>query len=679
MPWRASGVLLSIVFVALSCAHQESVPQPRPSTIRYEVWFGDRLAGSQVTEVKETGELQISYQFNDRGRGPELTTRIRLASDGTPVLIDTAGHNYLKVKVDDHFAIEGRRATWSNALDSGERTLSGSAFYISANGVPEEGGLLASALLASPDKKLAILPQGQARIEKLDELELRAGGQTRKVFQYSIEGLELDPHLLWLDEDRRYFAQVSAWWSAIREGWKESIPQLLAAGDRARSKRSEKMARSLGRPLAQSWAIRGGDVFDAEHERLLHDYSVVGSGNRITAIGPTASLGFPSGAEVIDAVGKTVLPGLWDMHAHIFESQAPLYIACGVTTVRDLANDIDALADLRRRIDAREAIGPSIIPAGFLDGSGPYAGPTKVLVDTEAEARAAIDRYKQLNYPQIKIYSSIKPELVPFIVKYSHGLGLRVSGHVPAGMNAEDAVRAGFDELQHVNFLFLNFLLDRSADTRTGLRFTALAEHAAALDLGSRRVQSFIALLKERSIVVDPTLSTFEGLLAARTGEVSPTYARIASRLPLITQRGMKGGGLAPAAAEANSSAFAALLKMVQLLYRAGIPIVAGTDAAFPGFVVHRELELYVQAGLPPPAVLRIATLGAAKVMKRDRESGSIAPGKQADIIIVDGNPAERISDIRKIKTVVKQGVIYDVRELEDRIGLASGSTAQSF
>src|SRR5215831_4279746 len=496
---------------------------------------------------------------------------------------------------------------------------------------------------------------------------------------YSIEGLGLEAHLLWLDEDRRYFAQVSAWLSVIREGWRESIPQLLAAGDRARSKRSEKMASSLGRPLSQSWAIRGGNVFDAEHEKLLRDYSVVGSGNRITAVGPTASLAVPSGAEVIDAVGKTVLPGLWDMHAHIFESQAPLYIACGVTTVRDLANDIDALSDLRRRIDAREAIGPSVIPAGFLDGSGPYAGPIKVLVDTEEEARAAIDRYKQLNYPQIKIYSSIKPDLVPFIIEYSHRLGLRVSGHVPAGMNAEDAIRAGFDELQHVNFLFLNFLVDRSADTRTPLRFNAIAEHATELDLGSARVQAFITLLKERRIVVDPTVSVFETMLAARAGQISPTYASVASKLPPTIQREFRRGGLGAGTVEQNSRAFAALLKMVGVLYRAGIPIVAGTDAPLPGFVVHRELELYVQAGLPPPAVLRIATIGAAKVMKRDHESGSIAPGKQADIIIVDGNPAERITDIRKIKTVVKQGVVYDARELEERIGLASGSNAQSF
>jgi hypothetical protein len=673
MSWPARKVFLSFVLIAFSCAHQESVRPPPPSTIRYEVLIADRVAGSQVTEVKETGELQVSHEFNDRGRGPRLSTRIRLARDGTPVLIETSGHNYLKVKVDDRFAIEAGRATWHNALDSGEKTLSGSAFYLSTNPAPEESGLLANALLASPEKKLPILPQGEARIEKLDELELRAGGATRKVVQYSIEGLGLEPQTLWLDEERRYFAQVSAWLSVIREGWRESIPRLLAAEDRAKARRSEKLARSLGRPLGPSWAIRGGNVFDAEHEKLLGDYTVVGSGNRIVAVGPTASVAVPPNAQVIEAAGKAVLPGLWDMHAHIFESQAAMYIACGVTTVRDLANDIDALGDLKRRIDAREAIGPSIIPAGFVEGSGPFAGPTKVLVDTEAEARAAIDRYKQLGYPQIKIYSSIKPDLVPFIVEYSHRLGLRVSGHVPAGMNAEDAVRAGFDELQHINFVFLNFLVDRSADTRTPLRFTAIAEHAADLDLGSSRVQAFIALLKERNVVIDPTVSTFEGLLAARTGQISPTYASVAPKLPPMTQRSLKGGGLAPGTGERNANAFAALLKMVGILYRAGIPIVAGTDTPLPGLVVHRELELYVQAGLPPPAVLRIATLGGATVMKRDRQSGSIAPGKQADVIIVDGNPAERISDIRRVETVLTNGVLYDAKELERKIGLMSG------
>jgi hypothetical protein len=432
------------------------------------------------------------------------------------------------------------------------------------------------------------------------------------------------------------------------------------------------MASLLNRPLGQSWAIRGGDVFDAESGAMLRGYSVVGSGNRIVAVGPAAQIQIPSGAEVIDATGKSVLPGLWDMHAHFFESQGPLYTAAGVTTVRDMANDIDALSEVRRRIEAGKAIGPRIIAAGILDGPGPYAGPTRVLVDNEQEARVAIDRYAQLKYEQIKIYSSIKPDLVPFIVNYSHQLGFRVSGHIPAGMNAEEAVRIGFDELQHVNFLFLNFLVDKTADTRTPLRFTALVEHAGDLDLDSPRVRSFIALLKERQIVVDPTLCAFEGMITARKGEISPTYASVASRLPPITRRLFMSGGLAvsPEIEERKPKAFQALLNMVGLLYREGIPIVAGTDAALPGFVLHRELELYVQAGLPAARVLRIATLAAARVMKHEREVGSIAAGKQADLIIVDGNPAERISDIRKIKKVIKNGVIYDAADLQRAIGL---------
>ncbi|HME91775.1 MAG TPA: hypothetical protein VKE49_10150, partial [Myxococcaceae bacterium] len=556
------------------------------------------MAGSQVTEINEDRERRISYEFNDRGRGPKLTVRVRVGSDGTPVLVESSGYNYWKTKVDDRFSLDGQRAIWRNGVDSGEKTISAPAFYVATSSTPEQWALLARALLAAPDRKLALLPLGEARIEKGDELEVRAGGQARKVARYEIYGLGLEPFSIWLDEKGQFFADVSAWSALVLEGWKEVRSLLLESQERSTAIRSEKMASALARRLSPSWVIRGANVFDAEHGTMHRDYAIVGSGGRIDAVGPASRLKVPSGAEVIDASGKCVLPGLWDMHAHFFESQGPLYIASGVTTVRDLANDIDVLSDLRHRINEGKAIGPRVIPAGFLDGSGPYAGPTTVLVDTEEEARAAIDRYARLKYEQIKIYSSIKPEHVPFIVKHSHQLGLRVSGHVPAGMNAEEAVRMGFDELQHVNFLFLNFLVDKAADTRTPLRFTAIAEHAAELELDSPKVQSFIALLKQRNIVVDPTVSTFEDMLLARVGEISPTYASIAAKLPPLTRRGFLAGGLgvAPEIESRKQPAFEALLKMVAVLHRAGIPIVAGTDAPFPGFVLHRELELYVRA-----------------------------------------------------------------------------------
>jgi imidazolonepropionase-like amidohydrolase len=342
-----------------------------------------------------------------------------------------------------------------------------------------------------------------------------------------------------------------------------------------------------------------------------------------------------------------------------------------VTSVRDMANDTDQLLDMRRKFDEGTVVGPRVLMAGFMDGRGPYAGPTKVFVDTEDEARAAVDKYASLGYVQIKIYSSVKPELVPRIVEMAHRKGLRVSGHVPAFMNAEQFVAAGVDEIQHANFLFLNFLFDTVKDTRTPVRFTAVAEHAAEIDPDSERVGRFIRLLKERGIVVDPTVNIFEGMFTDRPGRVSAGFAPVAERMPPQVRRALLAGGLpVPEGKDQRyRDSFKSMLKMVAALYRAGVPLVAGTDAT-PGFSLHRELELYVEAGIPAPKVLQIATLGAARVMKRDKELGSVTPGKLADLILVDGDPASRIGDIRRVTTVVKDGVVYQSSALYQAIGV---------
>src|SRR6202035_4368028 len=270
-------------------------------------------------------------------------------------------------------------------------------------------------------------------------------------------------------------------------------------------------ARLTHRP-EKGLAITGAKLFDAETGESRPGTRVVVAGNRIAAVARDGEVAIPAGAEVIDARGKALLPGLWDMHTHLSAGDGILNIAAGVTTLRDLANDIDLLLVLRKRWSDGSAIGPRVIMAGFLDGPGPYAGPTKVLVDNVAEINAAVDRYASLGYEQIKIYSSIKPELVPAIVARAKGHGLRVSGHIPAFMTAEQAVRDGYDEIQHVNFLFLNFLFDTVKDTRTPARFTEVGKHAAELDLGSEKVQAFLRLLKERHVAVDVTVNAFEGM-----------------------------------------------------------------------------------------------------------------------------------------------------------------------
>ena len=273
-------------------------------------------------------------------------------------------------------------------------------------------------------------------------------------------------------------------------------------------------------------------------------------------------------------------------------------------------------------------------------------------------------------YEGLKIYSSIKPELVPFLTKYAHDHGLRVSGHIPAGMRAENAVDAGYDEIQHINMLALNFMPDVT-DTRTPARFTELAKRGADLDLKSAEVQAFIAKLKARGVVVDPTVTVFEGMFTARMGTPSQSYAMIADRLPPQVRRYLVTGGLpVPEGMDAKYRAsFAKMLDFVGELHRAGVTIVPGTDG-LAGFTLHRELELYVQAGIPPSHVLRMATLVPAQVLKRDNDLGTIEPGKLADFILVEGDPTTNISDIRRVVRVVKDGKVFDPGAIYAELGV---------
>jgi imidazolonepropionase-like amidohydrolase len=380
---------------------------------------------------------------------------------------------------------------------------------------------------------------------------------------------------------------------------------------------------------------------------------------------------------VIPAAGKTILPGLWDMHVHTVDEDGILHLAAGVTTVRDLANDTDELLRRRRRFDEGTLAGPRIVMAGIIDGPGPYAGPTKVLVADEKEARAAVDRYAELGFVQVKIYSSVKPELVPAIVSEARAKGLRVSGHVPAFMSAEQAVRAGYDEIQHANFLFLNFWTDVYQDTRTPVRFTAVAEKGGSLDLRSEPVQSFVRLLHDKGTVLDPTLVIFETLMTARRGSVDPSFAAVAARMPAQVRRGFLTGGLpVPEGKDATYRAsFEAMLSMIKMMHDAGIPIVCGTDS-LAGFALHRELELHVRAGIPAADVLASATLGAARIMKLDKDLGSVEAGKLADVILVDGKPAASIDQIRRVSLVVRDGALYDPAALLRAAGIQAASAA---
>jgi imidazolonepropionase-like amidohydrolase len=293
-----------------------------------------------------------------------------------------------------------------------------------------------------------------------------------------------------------------------------------------------------------------------------------------------------------------------------------------------------------------------------------------VLVANEKEGREWVDKYASMGYVQIKLYSSLKPELVAPLAEEAHAKGLRVSGHIPSGMLAAEAVRSGYDEIQHVNFLLLNFMPDVK-ETRTPARFTEPARRTADLDLSSPQVSDFIQLLKERHTALDLTLGVFEEMMLDRPGVLSVGMAPVEKRLPPAVRRGLFGGSLPVPTGmdEKYKASWAKTLQLVHMFWEAGIPIEVGTDST-AGFGLHRELELDVQAGIPAAQALRQATWGAASIMGMDKDLGALRPGKLADAVLVDGDPTAQISDVRKASVTIKDGVVYKAADLYREIGV---------
>ena len=636
----------------------------------YSVYLTGRPAGQASWSGPVDGAYTFEYSYADRGRGPSLRTEIRVAADGTLDSLATRGNEYLKGPVDERFERSGGAASWTNRTESGTATQAG-GFYTSFDGGPQELALLAAAAMRAPGQRLALLPGGTAQLERLAQLTLEQAGQRREVTLCALSGLDFEPALVWITPDQRLFASVSGWLTTIERGWEGQIDRLLGVQDEAAERRGRALASVASRRLERPLAFTGVRVYDPRTMHTYRDWNLLVVGDRIVKVGPRADVAIPADAEIVDGTGKTLLPGLWDMHSHLSALDGLLDVAAGVTSARDLGNVADQLEPLRRQWAAGELIGPRVFPAGIIDGRGPFQAPSGERADTVAEGEAAVAAYAALGYRQVKLYSSLKPELVAPIALAAHARGMRVSGHIPAFMNADQAIRAGYDEIQHVNMVFLNFWPDVE-DTRTPLRFSAVADRAADLDLSSPQVQRFIDLMVERNIVVDPTVSVFEDMFLARQGQVSPGYVDVAGRLPAASARALKGGGLpVPEGREQQyRRSFEALLEMIMRLEDSGVRMVAGTDG-LAGFTLYRELELYVRAGLPAPRVLQIATLQAAQVAGQDAELGTLEQGKLADLVLVDGDPAQAISDLRRPVMVVKGGRVYDPAKVYAGIGVS--------
>jgi hypothetical protein len=630
--------------------------------------MGNR-AGQQAVWTAPDGQLHIFFQFNDRGRGPQTTSILKLNASGLPVAESVQRQRLLKSKVNESYTLESGTARWKSSVEEGEKKLTAPAVYDSINGAPAELGILAQVALGNGGR-IALLPDGEATIDRVAGLSLEIPGRKKNVILYAITGLDFAPTYVWLDERRGFFAKVDPWLTVIPEAGKARSSSCRPHRIRPRTPAAAALASKLSHPAPGGIVFTHVSLFDAQSAEILKDRTVVVAGNRIRSVG--LRIRSPARRSAGDRWhGQDIAARPVGHACPRWGNDGLLNLAAGVTTVRDLGNDIDTLLARRKRIEEGQEIGTRIVLAGIIDGPGPYQGPTKVLVSTEDEARAAVDNYARLGYVQIKIYSSVKPELVPAIIHEAHKLGLRVSGHIPAEMTAAQCVELGYDEIQHANFLMLNFMPDVK-NTNTPLASPRSAKRGADLDLNSPQVQSFIKLLQDHHTVLDPTLSIFEEMMTSPAGKIPRGYQPIAERLPPQVRRGLLSIGLTPPPGmeQRYQQSFTRMMEMIGMMYRAGIPMEDGTDS-MAGFALHRELELDVQAGIPANKVLQDATLNAARIMKLDHDLGSIEPGKLADLTLLNGDPVENISDVRKTALVVKNGIIYKPQELYSALGVA--------
>ena len=248
---------------------------------------------------------------------------------------------------------------------------------------------------------------------------------------------------------------------------------------------------------------------------------------------------------------------------------------------------------------------------------------------------------------------------------------MRVSGHVPAFMSARQFVERGADEIQHLNFIELNFLFPEVKETRNRDRFIKVAERAREFTPDKPEVRDFIDFLKQHHTVLDPTMGVFEALFCGDPTAVTPGLEEIVPRFPPQVRRAMRSGALEvpPDKEAAYREAFPAMLRLLKALHDAGVTIIPGTDA-LAGYTLHHELELYVRAGINPAEVLRMATLTPALVMGVNKDRGAIAAGKLADMILIEGDPTKNIRDLDKLTTVIKAGRVYDPAAIEKALGI---------
>lgn len=412
-------------------------------------------------------------------------------------------------------------------------------------------------------------------------------------------------------------------------------------------------------------AIVGATVLHDPRLEPLEDATVVVRGPRVAALGPRRSIEVPEDARVVHADGRWVIPGLWDMHVHLTDATdlaMPVLLANGVTGVRDMGGDPEAVVDMERRRQSGELPGPRIVMAGpYVDG--PKEGlPHRITVRTASEGRAAVDSVRALGADFVKVHNGVPPDAYFGLMERAHDLRVPVAGHVPLEVSPVAAARAGQASLEHFVTLFEGALRER---------VSGLDALRGYLDRG---LDTLVRDLAATDTYLTPTAHAYH-LRAIRgelAGDPDPRVRYVARSLREQWDAWYPVGeqDRDPRIAELRQTFYELGLRVVGRLHEAGVPLLAGTDLAardvLPGFHLHDELEALRTAGLTIPEVLATATTAPARFLGAD-SLGAIAVGHRADLVLLSADPRAAVENLREIEGVVADGRYYD-RAARDRL-----------
>jgi hypothetical protein len=659
-----------LLFLVTSCKQE---PTTESSLLTYQgdesysVISGSAVVGYLKTTV--TGDtIHVDYDYKNNGRGPTMKETIVLNTDGFPVNWYITGNTTFGNAVDERFALNGNTASWTDATGSDSTQVDGAKWYVNQSGSPYSSILTARSLLKSTNQSAEVLPTGTLTLTEMEQTTVTVDSTTVNLTAYAISGADLNPSYIMADSDMRLFAVVSPSFIILREGFEAKEKELRAYAETYSAERFESLQKEYAHNYSKKVRITNVKIFDPGTLSLSELSSVVINGERIEAIEATDAKG--DNEVRIDGNGGTLVAGMYEMHAHTGDQSGLLNVLAGVTSFRDMGNNNEVLDKLIQKIDSGILAGPRIHRLGFIEGKSQYSANNGIIVSSEEEALAAVETYHDMGFYGVKLYNSMNGEWAPAIVKKAHEYNMFVCGHVPAFSNANAMLRAGFDEMTHINQTMLGWVLEPDEDTRTLLRLTAL-KRLPQIDLNSAKVQETLDLFLANKTAIDPTLAIHEVLMKSRNGEVREGTVDFIDHMPPNVQRGYKTAMAEIASPEddlAYKAGYDKIVETLKMMKEKGIFIVPGTDLG-GSFFYHRELELYQQLGYTPAELLKLASYDMAKYLGDDN-LGSIEPGKLADFFLVPGNPVEDIKAIKTIAMVSRGGTIYYPSEVYPAFGI---------